>query len=229
MDIESVENASKRSVSLRKTREEEKSRSLHEFSKIQLDRFREAADRARRDETNASIDQINRIINLEKAKAIAQSLSKKYHPRDSMKAHAPRSVSAPSTSNPSTAASSRVSLGVSLDRRNPKQRPVELTTKPSKSKKPTPAISFDDKPGGEFKYIEIPEHFHILSPEKENLREFVNRVGKDDVCLEQLSELRRSIQDIKQTDTFSEKRDPSRAIERRRAALAALRLRYGNK
>jgi hypothetical protein len=235
-DIESSEHAGKRVASLQRTRDEEKSRSVHDFNKTQIERFREALEQSRHPDSNSSVDHLNRIITLEKAKDLAQSLSRKYRPEESnpctITSRPPPGPAKPKLlqSDPSTAASSRTSLSASHDRQRPKIRP------PRKSKRSpqTDSVTSADEPAKEFKYINIPDRVHILPEDQENIRNFVNRVAKDnydDGPTEQLSDLRRSIQDIKDDPTgssvtFSERSDPSRAIERRRAALAALRLRY---
>jgi len=234
-DIESSENAGKRVASLQRTREEEKSRSVHDFNKTQIERFREALHQSRHPDSNSSVDNLNRIITLEKAKDLAQSLSRKYRSQETspctITSRPPPGPAKPKLlqSDPSTAASSRTSLSASHDRQRSKIR------RPQKSKRSpqTDSVTPSEEPAKEFKYINIPDRFHILWEDQENIRDFVNRVAKDndDGPTEQLSDLRRSIQDMKDDQTvssvtFSERRDPSRAIERRRAALAALRLRY---
>ena len=231
-DIESSEIAGKRVAALERTRNEDKSRSLHEFNKTQIDRFRKTLNDSREADSIVPTNQLNRIASLEKAKAMANSLSRKYRPGEkSMDSHPSEPIKPKLVgSEPSTAASSRKSLSV-VPRETQKAKPRPATRPLPKQPDSEPA---NDTSNQGFKFITVPDRFQILPDDQENIRDFVNRVTKADeeTLSEHLSDVRRSIQGIKEIETasvtFSERRDPSRAIERRRAALAALKLRYGN-
>ncbi len=234
IDIESSEYASKRVAALERSRAEERFRSVHEFNKAQLDRFGAALRRTRTPDSNVSIDCVNRIVSLEKAKELAESLSRKYRSRENSVAVLSGQPTKPTTalSDPSTVASSRKSLGVTYERQKPKLRPP----RPSKPQKQPDSTPPPESHVPEFKFINVPDRFHVLPDDQENLRDFVSRVASnaEDTSCEQISDIRRSIQNIKEIEpatsvTFSERRDPSRAIERRRATLAALKLRYATK
>jgi hypothetical protein len=224
-DMESVSRATKRVASFKETREIEKSRSVNEFNKVQLNRFNQAVieDRLQAD-TELSRAKVNRVIALENAKHLAASLSKKYLGSNETNNNKPRQSSA---SLPDTFSTKPSSSSSSIN-----QSSAPTTRSSSRRKAPLTVSVIHPKESNEFKYIDIPANFHILSSDKENIRDFVNRIApetvEDDQQSENLSDVRRSITDLKQgvTATFSERRDPSRAIERRRAALAAIRLRY---